>query len=244
MIYRRFMYLISFGIMLASSLSYGLDCSAIFLKSPSVRCDNLDLKTQQAEDDKVIQLLEEKVDTSMLEDDIAFVKRHFLCSDEVKAIQNYSNFEYSAINRSLRTRNEDGLPFSIQKDICLLDKGLHKIEEFTGPTFRGVGMNSQDADKYLQVGNVVSDPAFSSTDTNEVTARQFANGEIRLVFRYMRLSGMHIKNISLNPYEDEVLIPRGKTFKVEAVSRKSDGSEYYLIDLNSTFQTISPLKNQ
>ncbi|MDD2805910.1 MAG: ADP-ribosyltransferase [Elusimicrobiales bacterium] len=217
--------------------AYCLDCASIFSNTPPLSCEYFSGPELKAENKNILELLKRKIDTSDLNADIDFVRQNQICSDELRAIQDYSSFNYRIYNPALRSQKEDSLDDNYKRDICLISKGLRKMYKFNGPAYRGMALDKAFAEPYLKVGNLIRERAFLSSDTNEAIAIRFSKtndpAKVRIVLKFIDPVGHAIKQLSLNPIENEVLIDRGHNFMVEFVESRNDGSDYYFIGIRN-----------
>ena len=102
--------------------------------------------------------------------------------------------------------------------LYFINSALKKLPDFCGIVWRG-STNALVAQKYRK-GTVVTWSAFSSTSTNEHTAKKFA-GKNGLLFRIEAVSA---KDISLCQEEAEVIFPPNSVlFVVQDARRMPDG---------------------
>jgi hypothetical protein len=223
---------------LFTEIGYSLDCERVFSFSQSLECKLFSKRDKKKEKKVVKSLLRRKIDTSELRSNYKFIEAKSICSDELRSIQDYSNFNYRVYNRALRESTEDSISEDFQKDICLISKGISKIDYFPGPVFRGMGLTSAIAQKYLKIGNVITERSFLSTDKNLGVAVGFSRTNdtkrVSIVLKFIDPIGHGIRDLSLNPLEDEVLIDRNKQFFVKEVEEVHiPGHSYYLVTLEN-----------
>ena len=105
--------------------------------------------------------------------------------------------------------------------LYFINSALKKLPDFCGIVWRG-STNAFVAQKY-QKGTVVTWSAFSSTSTNEHTAKKFA-GKDGLLFRIEAVSAKDISLFSVFPEESEVIFPpNSELFVVQDARRMPDG---------------------
>ncbi len=145
-----------------------------------------------------------------------------------KAIETYSGEAYQAINGGLRSGKVDGGLSSTVKELDGMFKGASTKEDIV--VYRGV---SPEFAAKLKVGSEFSDPAFSSTSTNYMTARSFAAGQGGAVFEIVVPKGSKavslVQSSGYGDLEQEMLLNRGGKFKVlEVESAKGRPSKIVL----------------
>ena len=164
-----------------------------------------------------------------------------LSNDDSWALKQYADSAYFDINWALR-ESETGIPIEKEmgKQIYTLESALNKLTSFQGEVFRGTTLNADQANPFLQVGNVIKEPSFLSTDLaiENALSLQAAKTEgmgqsIPLLFVIKSKNGKYIKPYVKNPftYEQEVLFKRGSMFKIAEKRFKDNMWLIYLIEL-------------
>lgn len=147
-------------------------------------------------------------------------------SDEQASIQRYREVKgYQAINGALRKQRK--MTAKTQSDIDAIDAALSR-SRFHRDTILYRGLNTNDLDT-LHVGDTFQDAGFASTTTYRFTAELFANGSnsfqqsgqnnvlVRILARKGQRGGFIDKNTG-HFSNNEVLLPRGATFKIRSKS--------------------------
>ena len=105
--------------------------------------------------------------------------------------------------------------------LYFINNALKKLPDFCGIVWRG-STNALVAQKYRK-GTVVTWSAFSSTSTNEHTAKKFARKD-GLLFRIEAVSAKDVSLFSVFPEEAEVIFPpNSELFVVQDARRMPDG---------------------
>jgi uncharacterized Zn-binding protein involved in type VI secretion len=130
-----------------------------------------------------------------------------LSDDEIGAIHGYTTNEgYEQLNPALR--GQEPMTPETQAYADHVSSGLDKLDPYVGQTYRGTDLPESVAAQYVP-GNVVSDPAFVSTDTNA----GFGGKQYQ-----MTIDGTNGRDIAgLSKYsqtESEVLFKPGTQFEV------------------------------
>lgn len=149
-----------------------------------------------------------------------------------EAISYYSQDGYRHIQEYLRTGKipADADPkyaANIPEYIEKLDK--FTTDEFNDPppiVYRGTGALKEGFDQaaYLKsfedkVGQTVTIPGYQSTSTSSRVAARHAGAEGNPIFEIKAKQGAPLGRLSEHPSENEILLPRGRTFKVVSVQR-------------------------
>lgn len=101
-------------------------------------------------------------------------------------------------------------------------KGLKKLPDWQGTTYRGAGFKEEDIAKHFPVGGTIEMEAFKSSSTNIATAAHFAStntgkDEVSVINRLQLTKGKDIKALSRSPKEEEIMIMPFSTFRVQRV---------------------------
>ena len=141
-----------------------------------------------------------------------------LTDEELEALQDYTGSGYLRVNDCLR--GDDDSDDAVERTIAALDSAIAKAissEDMT--VYRGYDTRvaSYLSNHVLKLGSVVTEPAFTSTSRTEIRARAFAEWPDGLVVRIKIPAGSNALDVSpysVNPDEDEILLPRGSSLKV------------------------------
>lgn len=142
-----------------------------------------------------------------------------LSKSEALSVTSYGNAGNPKVNEQARgTANHKGVSPQI-KD---MDRAIKK--ESTGPitVHRGIERNAKTEKLFsAKPGDTITDKGFQSTTTSRSIANEYA-GKNGMVMKIHSKSGgldMHkIKKDSLSKKEKEIVLPRGKSYKVTKVS--------------------------
>eukprot|EP01012_Entosiphon_sulcatum_P022512 TRINITY_DN2747_c0_g1_i2.p1 TRINITY_DN2747_c0_g1~~TRINITY_DN2747_c0_g1_i2.p1 ORF type:complete len:516 (+),score=107.16 TRINITY_DN2747_c0_g1_i2:144-1691(+) len=126
---------------------------------------------------------------------------------------------HTLLNQRLRERRLEGiLPL-----VYLTDTAIRLMGGWRGTVYRGVTFLA-DLGRY-QVGAVVCWAQVNSTTTDRRTATTFMYGSTDCtLFVITVIDGADIHELSLQPYEREVLLPVCSEFEVKSVERRAPGS--------------------
>lgn len=129
--------------------------------------------------------------------------------DDLSALGDYTGPGYQDLNHALRI---DFLDASQQARVDAITRALDKLPPYEGPVIRGTNVPADVLDRY-QPGQVVTEPAFTST----TTLRAVAEGPAfvgNVEFRIFSTTGRDISSFSMYPDEHEILFPPGAQFYV------------------------------
>ncbi|SFW46610.1 putative T7SS-secreted protein [Amycolatopsis australiensis] len=131
-----------------------------------------------------------------------------LADEEIRALDRYTGMAHQDINAALRNGDFGALQ-AMDSEIREMVSGLEKLPPHVGEVHRGIQISDIDAflDRY-QVGNVVREPAFTSTD-----AAVPYSGNVQMTIE--STTGRDIswlKDPSVG--QQEVLFPPGREFEV------------------------------
>lgn len=132
---------------------------------------------------------------------------------EVTAVAMYTGSAYRKMNNKLRT----GAPLGDNaKTVEALDKAIAKSKATQDlVVVRGLTSDAVQAMGALKVGAVLSDKGFISTTTNAEIAQAFSGGGYGLKIRVPKgASILPVKHLSSHSHEDELVLPRGSSFKI------------------------------
>lgn len=138
-----------------------------------------------------------------------------LTVDEVLAIHYYTTVQgVEKMNGHLR--DPDSTPEAdreaIEKRIAAAASGLAKLPQVPGTTFRGTNLPDHVLRNWRQ-GEVVSDPAFTSTSVDDGVAEGFRKGGNAFVTIAGR-TGVDVSQLSYFGLESEILFLPGTRFRV------------------------------
>lgn len=134
---------------------------------------------------------------------------------EQKMIEDYTGVNYGSINEQLRKNfgEVDKCSLDVQNDCEGIDNILNKLPKYEGIVYRKEDFDRGD---YYMEGRVYTANAYTST-----TAWNDISGGTILEIK--QSSGCNISKLSRNPGENEVLLPRGFTYKVTKVEKTDSG---------------------
>ena len=144
------------------------------------------------------------------------------------AVYTYSGPQYELINGWLRNPSM-AVPADIPETVEALNKFLDRLPEHGDEVFRGTQVPQHIIDQALK-SEIYRDPAFFSSSTNPIVARDFMySGELkpgntRVMFEIEKASGSNIRPMSMYATEDEILFKSGVEFDVIDHERHPDGS--------------------
>jgi hypothetical protein len=133
-----------------------------------------------------------------------------LANDEIRALDHYTGPAHQDINAALRT-GDFGALRTMDPEIREMASGLDKLPPYKGEVHRGIEIGDMNAflDRY-QVGNVVQEPAFTSTD-----AAVPYSGNVQMTIE--STTGRDISWLKAPSVgQQEVLFPPGSNFEVVA----------------------------
>lgn len=149
-----------------------------------------------------------------------------------EAVSYYSQDGYRDIDEYLRTGQiPAGADPVYAKNI---PKYVEKLDAFTTDSFndappivfRGTGALAEgfDADSFIRgyedkVGKTVTFPGYQSTSATSRVAARHAGAEGNPIFEIKAKTGAPLGRLSEHPGENEILLPRGRTFRVVSVQR-------------------------
>lgn len=140
-----------------------------------------------------------------------------LSMEEFSMIQNYTHTSFGEINRTLRKTKsiEDILKVCGQGCLDLMS-ALKKMPNYRGKVYRGTELTQEQLNHYTQVGSIVTENSFLSTSKDPNISRTF---EKNAWFIIKSKTGKDMENISVNPYEKEVIfLPYTKFRVVEVIN--------------------------
>jgi hypothetical protein len=132
-----------------------------------------------------------------------------LTPDDLPALADYTGPGYQDLNNALRI---DALEASQQARVDAIIRALEKLPPYEGTVIRGTNLPVDVLDRY-QPGQVITEPAFTSTTTIRAVAEgpAFAGN---VEFRIFSTTGRDISSFSMYPGEQEILFPPGAKFYV------------------------------
>ncbi|CAI1770726.1 Uncharacterized protein conserved in bacteria [Serratia fonticola] len=138
-----------------------------------------------------------------------------LTANEKTNLSSYSGDDFLRVNNSVRS-GDTNLP-----EVSRLDSALEKNTVGTTKLYRG--MSKADAKKLfpdgqITKGQVVADPAFLSTSKSKSIANMFSIGGVMLeIDSSPSAKGLDMSELSSNPHEQEVLLPRDSEMVVQSI---------------------------
>ena len=135
---------------------------------------------------------------------------------EAFAAYSYTTSDFGAVNRSLRTGQDQGFEQErTERVIRHMDKALANAPKFEGTVHRGV---SEEVFKSMAagVGETVSDTGYMSTSTSSEFASKWSEGEGagKYTLEIESKSGVSVEKLSQQSDQREVVMPRGAKFEV------------------------------
>lgn len=143
------------------------------------------------------------------------MKKYNIEDWEQKMINDYTGVNYGSINDQLRKYNGDVSKCSldVQNDCEGIDNVLKKLPKFEGIVHRKESSGREDVYKE---GETYTNHSYTSTSAWS----DMGGGTI---LEIKQSSGCNISKFSRSPGENEVLLPRGFTYKVTKVEKTSSG---------------------
>lgn len=143
--------------------------------------------------------------------------------EEIEAAKDYTTSSYAIINSRLRDSEGD---LSKIKEQYVLDtvQGIDSVLGKSKLKSNIVVHRGAEWDSRLAVGATIKDHAFVSTSTSEFTATMFAQYPKSVIYHIPLKSGSKASFVapkSDKPQEQEVLLPRGLTYKVKSITHRS-----------------------
>lgn len=138
-----------------------------------------------------------------------------LTGEDKKAINEYTDWGYKEINKSLRDNQE--LSDSLEELKNNLEEALDKLPFYEGDVQRGISIPKADLQDFLnnyQKGDILLTKEFLSTSAGSLT-EDFVYSDI--IFKIKSKTGRHIKEYSGMKEENEVLFKTNSTFIVKEV---------------------------
>lgn len=130
-------------------------------------------------------------------------------------IKNYSNGGYSAVNQALRS----GAWTPAQHVyVSMVNKALMAMPKFTGTCKRGTSLSPEQIAVY-KAGHIIQDNGFMST----ASVGSGFSGNVRFTVKAIGRRGASIQKLSNHPGESEVLFAARTFFKVNKVTKESNG---------------------
>lgn len=136
----------------------------------------------------------------------AAMMNYGLSRHEALSIISYTSALYERLNKSLRTGKASQSELHFARG---LDKALDKMPVYSYTTYRTVQLTKQDIARYA-IGSIVEERQFTSTSKTQ--DKIGFRGNVKFIIHGK--TGRDIEEISLYPYEREVLFKTRKRFKV------------------------------
>lgn len=179
---------------------------------------NLDGKKLSSEGQKIVQKDQKR------DGDISFTsnitkkelsEKYNITASEQSAIDSYTGGGYYEMNKALRENfgEVDKCSREIQEKCKKLDQVLDKLPKYEGVVVR---RESGDRGDYYIEGRTYTNTGYTST-----TAWTDIGGTVKLEIE--QSSGCNISKLSISPGENEVLLPRGFTYKITKVEKTESG---------------------
>ncbi len=122
------------------------------------------------------------------------------------ALHDYTGGGFREINQALRGKQP--LTSDIQERANAISKAISRLPPYSGMTWRGTTLSTEQANRYLP-GGFVREPAFTSTSKAPESA---FSGNTRFIVSSR--NGKDVSGHSLCPWESEVLFDKGSQFYV------------------------------
>jgi hypothetical protein len=191
---------------------------------------------KDARPESVVKGLQDKARQKQIE---AIQKRTELSEQEVKdlfgAVEAYTSentVSYAAIRNVQRgiLKSAQGKDLSsdevqqAESYAKAINQYIETAPTFNGTIYRGMRFDSKDErDQFIQnVSGGYSLEAMSSFSSSKIISKDFASrGEHGILFKVKNRSGVSIRNLSPNPDEDEVMVPKGAKYRIVGAPKKS-----------------------
>ena len=113
-------------------------------------------------------------------------------------------------------------------------KGLKKLPNWQGDSFRGLGLPANEFKETYKIGHVVTFPAFSSTSLVKGVSENFARrnttgGKVGILQILAVTVGKDIDQVSLISGEKEILLLPGAEFKVVNIQPPKKAGDFYVV---------------
>ena len=143
------------------------------------------------------------------------IEKYNITEEEQSTIKNYTSDGYREINPELKANkgNLEKCSRETQRRCEHLDSALQKLPKYDGIVHRKESAGQSD---YYKEGMTYTNDAYTST-----TAWSDVGGIVQLEIK--QSSGCNISKLSTSPGENEVLLPRGFTYKVTKVTKTDSG---------------------
>nr|WP_246318663.1 ADP-ribosyltransferase [Leifsonia psychrotolerans] len=142
-----------------------------------------------------------------------------LSKEDVLGAYHYTTNAYDEMNKFLRDIPTGSSRATLEAHITATTNALAKLPPVPGTSFRGMELRTGLLEQF-EVGKPWSDPAFMSSSTSPLTAKNFT-GEIMVTIEAQ--SGVDVSRISAYRPEAEVLFQRGTTFEVVSKYQDTNG---------------------
>jgi len=148
---------------------------------------------------------------------------------DMRNIQDYTGPGYVNVNHALREGFEDPVKTKYYlKKADELQKSLLKLDGWSGTCYRGMYItksNKKFFERTFVPGNIFKSKSFMSCSKSKKLVDERYPSDIRLIVKSK--SGRDLTNLSWQKTEQEVLFPKGTSFKVDKVV----GKNVYLTEL-------------
>jgi hypothetical protein len=135
-----------------------------------------------------------------------------------------NSFLYYVLNKAMR--EQDYSKLETLGPFCSLIRDYSRLsQDYIGTVYRGIEMNYTDIEAYKHaIGEWKTWSAYTSTSKDHQMAEMFGNTLFIIEITDVKLSSPRaydITHLSSYPYEQEVLIPAGVSFKIVNVEQNS-----------------------
>ena len=145
-----------------------------------------------------------------------------------RAVNDFTEMSYAAMRKSDKYETPDDRVKAVYEGFL----NNSRIPTYKGTVYRGLGsgFSSKLAQfKSLEVGDQITLDSLSSFSSNRKTAEIFAYGTYSVLMKVKaNKSGKSVKAFSEHPSENEILVPKGVSYKVSGTKLGSDGKSLEL----------------
>lgn len=156
--------------------------------------------------------------------------KYNISSEERNSVREYTADGYKDINEQLikYKGNLDECSFYVSNNCDYIDSALQKLPKHEGLVHRKEPMEM--ASKYKE-GHTYSHDNYTSTtawmDWNNTSGVEWKSTEGHVQLEIKQSSGSNVSKLSANPKENEVILPRGFTYKVNKIEKIGDNIRVY-----------------
>ncbi len=176
-------------------------------------------KTAKQAEKKVEAKKEEAFDKKKFKEQGTKLIDEMLTEEEELSVSDYSGSTYQEINQTLRGdwnfTSEEHFQH-IKKEIAKIDSAIEKGSQlFKEPivVYRGASAKRFNIEQF-KPGHEIELPAFQSTTLDKSQTEEFEKG---IMFNIKTSEGLFLNGAALYKEEEEVLLPRGRLYKINGV---------------------------